>query len=123
MTENVGNSKERPGVASSGVLDQEGSIPSPYSSVCILEVTMAHQRYWSFQFLFAGEEFLKSQANLAVLEILRTTPESELWITEYDDSLPSDDEGHMKEWIATPSDFDYRVLGNSNELRRWRSLV
>ena len=89
-------------------------------AVDILEITMRHQRYWQFQFFFAGEEFLKTQVNLAVLEILKTTPESELWITEYDDALPSDDEGHMKEWIATPSDFDYRILTRD---RRWRSIL
>ena len=89
----------------------------------IIQITMAHQQYWDFQIQWVDEQFLKSQVNMAVLEILRTTPEAELWIVEYDDSLPQDDDGWMREWIATPRDFDWRILTRSQEDRRWRNLI
>ena len=88
----------------------------------ILQVTMAHQQYWEMEFWYWPDDpkQMLRTVNQAVLMILREVPENELWIVQYSD----DDE--MTEWLATPQDFDWRILtlpqGEMYGDRQWRPL-
>ena len=87
-------------------------IPKSYG---VIQITMAHHRYWEFEITYIDESFLKSQANTCMMWVLKNASEEELWITEYNDEKAYDDPLHCVEWTAGPKDFDWRLLTGTNE--------
>ena len=89
----------------------------------VIQVTLAHQKYWEFEVTVINGEVLSSAAGLSILWILRNVNEDDLWIVEYNDDVPYNEPGHLTEWFATPRDFDWRLLTGTNEQRKWRNVV